>query len=85
MKLLVSAWSSQEDSSSVTVQQEDPSPEVKVTVDSYQTIAVIFFNAACVKSHTTLACVYSVWLTCVIVSVILHPYKVIFIQLPTLL
>ena len=42
VKLLVSAWSSQEDSSSVTVQQEDPSPEVKVTVDSYQTIAVIF-------------------------------------------
>ena len=52
VKLLVSTWSSQEDSSSVTVQQEDPSPEVKVTVDSYQTIAVIFFNAACVKSHT---------------------------------
>ena len=43
MKLLVSTWSSQEDSSSVTVQQEDPSPEVKVTVDSYQTIAVISF------------------------------------------
>ena len=32
---------------------------------------------------TTLACVYSVWLTCVTVSVILHPYKLIFIQLPT--
>ena len=32
---------------------------------------------------TTLACVYSVWLTCVTVSVILHPYKLIPFQLPT--
>ena len=42
MYTLVSAWSSQEDSSFVTVQQEDPAPEVNVTVDSYQTIAVMF-------------------------------------------